>query len=151
MSAIIGAHENCWCSKCPVNWKDDLTVGHVPQKQSRILWYFVSHSGKLTAKVTGRYKTITTDSRQFGDSVYFHSRRKRLVQKLRGLIVKTARLYCTSQASFYLFFLHCKHCHTYRYRYKQRASVSCPNHQNNDVRIFRTTKIQLYGVIRGKN
>ena len=34
--------------------KNNQTVGHVPREQSRILWYFLSHGGKLTAEVTGR-------------------------------------------------------------------------------------------------
>ena len=34
--------------------KDDETVKHVPQEQSKILWYFLSHGGKLTVEVTGR-------------------------------------------------------------------------------------------------
>ena len=33
---------------------DDETVGHVPREQSKILWYFLSHGGKVTAEVTGR-------------------------------------------------------------------------------------------------
>ena len=36
--------------------KNNQTVGHVPREQSRILWYFLSHGGKLTAEVTGRRK-----------------------------------------------------------------------------------------------
>ena len=34
--------------------KDDVTIGHVPREQSRILWHFLSHGGKLTAEVSGR-------------------------------------------------------------------------------------------------
>ena len=34
--------------------KGDMTIGHVPREQSRILWHFLTHSGTLTAEVTGR-------------------------------------------------------------------------------------------------
>ena len=34
--------------------KDDKTVGHIPREQAKILWYFLSHGGKLTAEVTER-------------------------------------------------------------------------------------------------
>ena len=68
--------------------KDNLTVGHVPQEQSSILWYFLSHGGKLTAKVTGRHRRSPLIQGGLEIPCTFTVEgSKRLVQKLQELIV----------------------------------------------------------------
>ena len=36
--------------------KADVIVGHVPRQLSRVLFFFLSHGGKITCEVTGRRK-----------------------------------------------------------------------------------------------
>ena len=36
--------------------KVEFVVGHVPQRLSRTVWYFLRHCGKATCEVTGRWK-----------------------------------------------------------------------------------------------
>ena len=34
--------------------KNNETVGHLPHEYSQILWYYVTHGGKIRVAVTGR-------------------------------------------------------------------------------------------------
>ena len=41
--------------------KDDETVGHLPRKFSRIVWYFLARSGEISVEVIGRRRCGRTE------------------------------------------------------------------------------------------
>ena len=51
--------------------KADVIVGHVPRQLSRVLFFFLSHGGKITCEVTGR--------RKFGGAAHARSVGMRLI------------------------------------------------------------------------
>ena len=40
--------------------KDDMVVGHVPRKFSKLCWHFLRHGGTIACEVTGRRKRSST-------------------------------------------------------------------------------------------
>ena len=36
--------------------KNDVIVGHVPIEVSRVFWFFISHGGTITCRITGHWK-----------------------------------------------------------------------------------------------